>query len=145
MSRPPPRSTRTYTPFPYTTLFRSGATAAREPKSADDLAAVAEQDERGGGVVVCRRFSNRRRSAAARHDDEIALVCEVRHQQLSDGGRHQLDVEAGRQCGGRLREQLEVPRALALRFEQERMLERSEEHTSELQTLMRTSYAVSCL
>src|SRR3546814_2689565 len=34
---------------------------------------------------------------------------------------------------------------LADKFAQEAMLERSEEHTSELQSLMRTSYAVFCL
>src|SRR3546814_4146138 len=37
MDRPPPRSTRTDTRFPYTTLFRSLATKARPQQSVVDL------------------------------------------------------------------------------------------------------------
>src|SRR3546814_7326047 len=86
MIRRPPRSTRTDTPFPYTTLFRSAA--------------------EGAGPFQAR--SGRSRSAH-------------RHR-LSDRGpgrRPVLSPAAGAQ--------------------------RSEEHTSELQSLMRISYAVFCL
>src|SRR3546814_1016397 len=82
MIRRPPRSTRTDTLFPYTTLFRSG------PR----LPGV-----RGGDDVRRRR-----------------------------------DGEAPAERGGRL--------AAAPRRDF-----RSEEHTSELQSLMRISYAVFCL
>src|SRR3546814_2152986 len=84
MIQRPPRSTRTDTLFPYTTLFRSRSATA----------AVIE-------IVIGLSFS--------------ALV---KTRRLS-GGRQ---MDAG------------------LHF-----LERSEEHTSELQSLMRISYAVFCL
>src|SRR3546814_10518591 len=77
MIRRPPRSTRTDTLFPYTTLFRSWPEAARRP----------------------RRFLAERRPLARRHPQVFPVV-------------------------GRAR---------------------SEEHTSELQSLMRISYAVFCL
>src|SRR3546814_8565715 len=86
MLRRPPRSTRTDTLFPYTTLFRS---------------AHADEDVVGD------------RSAAAQLDERLAL------------GVEQLAAEP-----------LEVLRA---------RLDRSEERTSELQSLMRISYAVFCL
>src|SRR3546814_9953420 len=71
MIRRPPRSTRTATLFPYTTLFRSRR---------------------------CPPTSNRRKDSSSRHDPSVG-----------DG------------------------------------VARSEEHTSELQSLMRNSYAVFCL
>src|SRR3546814_9033921 len=83
MIRRPPRSTRTDTLFPYTTLFRS-ATSARpdcRPPRASWRSSVA------------RRIRRPRRSAPGRDDPSA----------------------------------------------------RSEEHTSELQSLMRISYAVFCL
>src|SRR3546814_3121572 len=88
MIRRPPRSTRTDTLFPYTTLFRS---------------------------AVRRRLEKRFQFAFARRryctEDYITVA----------GPRFVADV--GKQ------------------FQKER----SEEHTSELQSLMRTSYAVFCL
>src|SRR3546814_15522874 len=63
MTRRPPRSTRTYTLFPYTTLFRSGATGViisnhggrqldGAPAPIDQVAAV--RDAVGGGPdVIC--------------------------------------------------------------------------------------------
>src|SRR3546814_6529946 len=80
MIRRPPRSTRTDTLFPYTTLFRSGRGAA------------------GEGPVRDRRGDPRRAGQGLRR----------------------------------------LP-------EEERAGLRSEEHTSELQSLMRISYAVFCL
>src|SRR3546814_19022112 len=45
MLRRPPRSTRSYTPFPYTTLFRSPfATPWRTIRIADDAAGLVESD-----------------------------------------------------------------------------------------------------
>src|SRR3546814_12151435 len=77
MIRRPPRSTRTDTLFPYTTLFRSRRCARRHGRA---------------GARIRRRASARSRCSAAK--------------------------------------------AAAMR---------SEEHTSELQSLMRISYAVFCL
>src|SRR3546814_16032612 len=50
MLRRPPRSTRTYTPFPYTTLFRSGE-LLRQPVVVAEQAGVlvAEGDDDGAG------------------------------------------------------------------------------------------------
>src|SRR3546814_10839540 len=90
MIRRPPRSTRTYTLFPDTTLFRSAQAARRHPL------------QRAPGPA-------RRRRRVAR-----------------DPGRDG-DRKAGAHLG------------------QGQPLRRSEEHTSELQSLMRNSYAVFCL
>src|SRR3546814_17735969 len=79
MIRRPPRSTRTDTLFPYTTLFRSARAGAQAPS------------------------------------------CDARQ-----GGRRQLRLRLRARSG-------------------EDEAERSEEHTSELQSLMRISYAVFCL
>src|SRR3546814_4371530 len=84
MIRLPPRSTRTDTRFPYTTLFRSSSTIA----------------------IVAASFTE----AVASHP--------------------QTALQLARENATRLR------RTLSLR---------SEEHTSELQSLMRNSYAVFCL
>src|SRR3546814_8499123 len=94
MERRPPRSTRTDTLFPYTTLFRSHI--ALPDHLRDD-----KRDLPAGGQQPLRR--HRARAAAS-----------------------------GRRRGGR-----------AGRYQGERL--RSEEHTSELQSLMRSSYAVFCL
>src|SRR3546814_5147782 len=95
MIRRPPRSTRTDTLFPYTTLFRSV------------LKRRVGQDHCGNWLLCARA-------------DRIRLKLQIRV--LSS-------VEI---CG------CIAPQPLALRF-------RSEEHTSELQSLMRISYAVFCL
>src|SRR3546814_16869313 len=98
MIRRPPRSTRTDTLFPYTTLFRSAGKPVRHPAR---LAVPGPRDV----------------------DDD----------RLSRGARHRRRVYEGdqgfrRQCRARRDGR-----------------ERSEEHTSELQSLMRISYAVFCL
>src|SRR3546814_10554468 len=96
MIRRPPRSTRTDTLFPYTTLFRS---------------------QRG-----CRRRS----SGARRCETEVFGVLHFGLALGQDlGGGQRATVDAGRFA------------RLGIR--------RSEEHTSELQSLMRISYAVFCL
>src|SRR3546814_2591159 len=80
MIRPPPRSTRTDTLFPYTTLFRSARRSGRrKPDRLSPAATISRQSR----------------------------LCGVRDQQSRQ--------------------------------------QRSEEHTSELQSLMRISYAVFCL
>src|SRR3546814_9282942 len=100
MIRRPPRSTRTDTLFPYTTLFRSDLPLRRPRHRADaDLPERRALDARRRGVAA--PWLPQRRFGARRH---AAL----------DGGRLPADP-------------------------------RSEEHTSELQSLMRISYAVFCL
>src|SRR3546814_4399648 len=96
MIRRPPRSTRTDTLFPYTTLFRSASTGARTcPRRA--------------------RAARRPRIARAHSAGGApAAVLESRQNEKPCKG-----------CRGES--------------------QRSEEHTSELQSLMRISYAVFCL
>src|SRR3546814_4168345 len=101
MIRRPPRSTRTDTLFPYTTLFRSG-TARENPQAA------------------CRRegkFSPRPQPSAP------FPTCDTSGGHLA---ARRTDRRSSR-CAEARRDQ------------------RSEEHTSELQSLMRISYAVFCL
>src|SRR3546814_18143364 len=92
MVRRPPRSTRTDTLFPYTTLFRS---ASRQPRERQVLDEPFVPDT-----------------------GQLAMVESV----SPHIPRPRVDAEFVQESG-----------------------ERSEEHTSELQSLMRISYAVSCL
>src|SRR3546814_6846285 len=89
MIRRPPRSTRTDTLFPYTTLFRAAQAEEDALTEAEDSPFAPEQHQAHRG--------ERQRKDTAK----------------------QVEVIAGQQ--------------------------RSEEHTSELQSLMRISYAVFCL
>src|SRR3546814_2572697 len=98
MKRRPPRSTRTDTLFPYTTLFRSD----RHIGQFAHVLGRHRVDDQRRAALDCRRRSKRGADAG---DDDSAVTAVV----LSGVGR------------------------------------RSEEHTSELQSLMRISYAVFCL
>src|SRR3546814_10291516 len=100
MIRRPPRSTRTDTLFPYTTLFRSGVDVAKGR-------ALAREDAR-----VVRHFLIGAEGTERAPGDRIEPV-DRKYQQRWLRRRH--------------------------------MRYRSEEHTSELQSLMRISYAVFCL
>src|SRR3546814_10477612 len=105
MIRRPPISTRTYTLFPYPTLFRSGRLGRR------------------------------------RHDVEIARIARQIVSRALDLEEDR-GLDAGKLASAWNLELVVVPVALELHF----LLEpRSEEHTSELQSLMRNSYAVFCL
>src|SRR3546814_3817066 len=129
MIRRPPRSTRTDTLFPYTTLFRSGTEATR----------------RGGSWLQLHQglFLHR----------EIRLHIHVRRRgilvsepQCNDGN---IDPRLKQVHCRRVSKRMGSDRAL----KESRILApcncdgeaRSEEHTSELQSLMRISYAVFCL
>src|SRR3546814_14294155 len=94
MIRRPPRSTRTDTLFPYTTLFRSGVQGYWTPES-------------GTMTDVAASFGR-----LALEAWKLTAFANVPNELIQDS---------------------------ALSFE------RSEEHTSELQSLMRISYAVFCL
>src|SRR3546814_13639385 len=102
-SRRPPRSIRTDTLFPYTTLVRSEAWRERLLGASAQVEAVLDFGD----------------------EDDVA--------ELPSDFTERLDCLAGE-----LADWLARPRAETLR-------ERSEEHTSELQSLMRISYAVFCL
>src|SRR3546814_5992124 len=104
----PPRSTRTDTLFPYTTLFRSGIDAEEVEHPAQRV--VDHLRQRGGAAVERRHW---------RGDDRAHLR----------QGQHVPEV-----AGMKRR----------LPHHQHEAPTRTEEHTSELQSLLRTSYAVFC-
>src|SRR3546814_9714699 len=124
MIRRPPRSTRTDTLFPYTTLFRSPAVDRHQ--AAQDRLGLDRCEPR---LADHLREGGHRRETADRFD-QIAIAVLVLRDQLAQF-RHQMlrigviDLREPRPFVGR-------------KFEAE---ERSEEHTSELQSLMRISYA----
>src|SRR3546814_4433526 len=97
MIRRPPRSTRTDTLFPYTTLFRSCLIPFAPFRFCEEAACQIAREE-GDAEVDEHHF----------------------------GDRPEADVDDAA-------------------FEAEDRWQRSEEHTSELQSLMRISYAVFCL
>src|SRR3546814_1114465 len=109
MIRLPPRSTRTDTLFPYTTLFRSATTRAVAKMIKTGLAKNAEE-----AFDILTRGAQ---TGANEAEDLLDTFSEYSTQFRKLG----LD---GKTAMGLLR---------------------SEEHTSELQSLMRISYAVFCL
>src|SRR3546814_8825427 len=113
MIRRPPRSTRTDTLFPYTTLFRSCPRAAQR----DDHRHLLSRLLRG---QLYRRHG--RRLVFVDADDQL-LAVPRRHRRGRAGRLSAVQAVFGEAVDGR----------------------RSEEHTSELQSLMRISYAVFCL
>src|SRR3546814_6305470 len=112
MIRRPPRSTRTDTLFPYTTLFRSPVDGRRAVGQNLDPLDRADRDDVGVGLGELRAAAGQ---AQAVHD-------------------HQ------RRVGRGSRKAVDLRRIIGIG-----VLARSEEHTSELQSLMRISYAVFCL
>src|SRR3546814_8262084 len=113
MIRRPPRSTRTDTLFPYTTLFRSVCSITSCPILCTYWPAAALSDP----VAASSHLSLK----------SAAMAGLLRRPLQKKGLRHEHCTNlGGRFCG---------PWAGF----------RSEEHTSELQSLMRISYAVFCL
>src|SRR3546814_6289206 len=113
MIRRPPRSTRTDTLFPYTTLFRSAPARARRD-------------------AVARPRTLARRRAGSRHidgDPRSGRAGHRHHRRWRDAPRKLFEPA----CDGAVRDRPREAR------------QRSEEHTSELQSLMRISNAVFCL
>src|SRR3546814_3495769 len=96
MKRRPPRSTRTDTLFPYTTLFRS---------------------HRAGDMATCAGLATARQDEILQRRQVFVERIEVMFEPVDIG------IVDRRMAGDA----------------------RSEEHTSELQSLMRISYAVFCL
>src|SRR3546814_5206403 len=138
MIRRPPRSTRTDTLFPYTTLFRSvlGDAGAEDEEALRPRLGDGEvADDLAGGIQHRREHQ----AAFSRH----AIGQQVRQPALGAGSRHFVLGEDGRlRHADRLAHRL----ALGLRgLESVGAAVRSEEHTSELLSLMRISYAVFCV
>src|SRR3546814_7508160 len=131
MIRRPPRSTRTYTLFPYTALFRS-------------IVAAVIIASRWIGVLLQEALEPVRhvlqRIGVAAIDAGIGGCW----RSCRCIGRHRTDVHDGRRDVldqiGKIRQHAARGRAVIALTSRER----SEEHTSELQSLMRISYAVFC-
>src|SRR3546814_5842596 len=120
MIRRPPRSTRTDTLFPYTTLFRS------DRASRVDAVATAGADNRRHNVMKGQlRFPS---------SGVVRIPCPPEMARSRGKRRHAEAVVRRRHHGTHDRT---GPGAGSL--------SRSEERTSELQSLMRSSYAVFCL
>src|SRR3546814_5389948 len=137
MIRRPPRSTRTDRLFPYTTLSRSQE-AADHPRLARSPAHLVGWQVPGAGRLRLRQLD------AAALDRALAQPGDHRLEQALDGG---LDVVGDivfrrRERRIELRQRAE---AEAVHHPPGHGRGRSEEHTSELQSLMRRSYAVLCL
>src|SRR3546814_9742464 len=118
MIRRPPRSTRTDTLFPYTTLFRSRA--------------------RCGITAFGEGLLDQVRPALERFEDLWRTPSSDQQASLSGTVR----ITAPNSLGTRA--VLPALERVAARHPGI-TLDRSEEHTSELQSLMRSSYAVFCL
>src|SRR3546814_2508659 len=118
MIRRPPRSTRTATLLPYTTLFRADR--------AEQLYCHLRQGNPGGHP----------RSSARRPSEKETgwRAGGFRRADRAPGARARELAGAGEVRGGNLRHRQPASHG-----------GRSEEHTSELQSLMRISYAVFCL
>src|SRR3546814_4947803 len=118
MIRRPPRSTRTDTLFPYTTLFRSAVIIAE---------------------AYLREGNRRVKVANEGYTFGIEAFARARQFSVDDiPGRQRRDGNLERWEGGE-RGGPSAPPGTSLGSG------RSEEHTSELQSLMRISYAVFCL
>src|SRR3546814_4386186 len=110
MIRLPPRSTRTDTLFPYTTLFRSFTLPLHDDRPLEEHALRAVEHP-GAVVHLLRVLSGQDRLDLLLHARSVPRV----HEREPVGDRLHPATH------------------------------RSEEHTSELQSLMRISYAVFCL
>src|SRR3546814_1645649 len=115
MIRRPPKSTRADTLFPYTTLFRS-----------QQMHVIMVEDE----TMVARRLARCVESVLGASLQRLEIFGDLRsaeaHLQATVPDVLLLDLNLHGRDG----------------FD---LLKRSEEHTSELQSLMRISYAVFCL
>src|SRR3546814_4269843 len=135
MIRRPPRSTRTDTLFPYTTLFRSRRAPHARPATTRR------------GTTKARRFRESRRGAD--HPRESAgRAASLRNEAQGFVDAQQRGIRLGRRgLGAGAQHATQAFGVIAHRtvFFLHRLQTRSEEHTSELQSLMRISYAVFCL
>src|SRR3546814_3504941 len=128
MIRRPPRATRTDTLFPYTTLFRSGAFGLSSGRLRWSAAPF------GGRVELSRRA--RTRAAGPCRPEAGRRV----RTPLSEGSRHMSaidDLERAIEAMLFASDEALDARQVAARLGDE--ITRSEEHTSELQSLRRNS------
>src|SRR3546814_10875683 len=121
MIRRPPRSTRTDTLFPYTTLFRSHL-ALQQAVAADRADADADRED--------GEEQRHHRLIAAQH------VLGIGREEQDEGGADQPEPRDAENREENVAARRDMP---------ENGAGRSEAHKSELQSLMRISYDVFCL
>src|SRR3546814_4495239 len=132
MIRRPPRSTRTDTLFPYTTLFRSQYKQAKYEEAIGTFCDILDRELPPGQTTdpeAALSGANKGKMDLAK--DSLRVIT------LS------LSTLGGGQALNDYLAQHGDPRFYPLLYVA--LGERSEEHTSELQSLMRISYAVFCL
>src|SRR3546814_4613416 len=155
MIRRPPRSTRTDTLFPYTTLFRSEedveefrAQRAKKYVSLNEAERRAERDRQEA-----------KRKSRQEQRKELGLPLDPLAADAADDGlqanERNVVADAAREKAAEdapdplLRESARILADAVQLLDNDKVLSaqvlRSEEHTSELQSLMRISYAVFCL
>src|SRR3546814_7115441 len=146
--RRPPRSTRTYTLFPYTTLFRSRP--ARRCAERQLLGLVRRRrgqlPDADSGRFLRRYRCRQHMGQSGRFGQRIGLFdwCELLNSSIYPEGSGSGKIAA--LCS------VDIQQSATSSLGNEPIFIRppwscwrSEEHTSELQSLMRISYAVSCL
>src|SRR3546814_6701474 len=133
MIRRPPSSTRTDTLCPYTTLFRSRSVAPI-PEGHDGPARSPHGDGRGSKSQLRRLLEDRlvQREICLQLLQPRILALQILHPP------HLIDLQAAIFLAPAIQRLFDEPN-LSAGFHRGR---RSEEHTSELQSLMRNSYAV---
>src|SRR3546814_5386001 len=123
MIRRTPGSTRTHTLFPYTTLFRAcGQSFWTGAEGLMMMVSAARIDLSQAGMEQDFPFSPEWQTAATRVAARVVVIC--RSDQIDWNSFIKVEIGVIRRPG---------------------LDARSEEHTSELQSLMRISYAVFCL
>src|SRR3546814_4164285 len=137
MIRRPPRSTRTDTLFPYTTLFRSGKTVPATDSASNkwDIAFSGTSIILNGGVSGPGSTGGQLIEGVF---TELSEAPESGYQEDAEG-------EPGISKDWYRYTFMEEPQHAILPVAGKVLVVRSEEHTSELQSLMRISYAVFCL
>src|SRR3546814_8369011 len=140
MIRRPPRATRTDTLFPYTTLFRSvgelAGALSHGQKQWLEIGMLLVQDTQ---LILLDEPVAGMTDAETRQTAELIMT--LKGERTLVVVEH--DMEFVRDLGARVTVLHEG--SVLAEGSVEAVQNRSEEHTSELQSLMRTSYAVICL
>src|SRR3546814_7144562 len=130
MIRRPPRSTRTDTLFPYTTLFRSWEHGQFKPAGVGHGRRLALHTEIRGDSICWI-------------EPQLAELAALEFLQWADAFQHELNRLFYTGLNNAEFHFARYPAGHCYRKHMDQ--HRSEEHTSELQSLMRISYAVFCL
>src|SRR3546814_6999787 len=142
MIRRPPRSTRTDTLFPYTTLFRSPCSSSRccttrcSPAGFHDTRPPRRECTQRTHFPPRRRRPGRSDASACGRDD---FPRQERHMSIDSPIRISLEQDGDYAFRVQFHDTDLLP---LLTDDSDR---KSKEHTSELQSLMRISYAVFCV